>query len=269
MIGTPPRRGVKSFTVVIAVRPLLIRSSKALVGFLNRAAVRALPIEIRRAGRERSIDPLDRHEVAAVVDDGDHAGRAAPRGLGDRGVDRPAGAVDREGLLLGPLPAGQCGRTGPRRPRPPIQSFCDACRVPRFLALRCRGEAAVSTQPYHREARTRRRPRGITLCEAPARGRERLRSTAVREPRGAGARPRGLERTRSQDGPDRALPEHPRACRRSPRRRTCPAESRPDTAGCTPGTVRRRPDGGRTRAGAPREARPPGRGAGNRAALGR
>ncbi len=45
-IGTPPMSGVKSLTAVMAVRPLLISSSKTRVGFLNSAAVRALPIEM-------------------------------------------------------------------------------------------------------------------------------------------------------------------------------------------------------------------------------
>src|SRR6266480_4247323 len=46
MIGIPPIKGVKPSTAVIAVRPLLINSSKKRVGFLKRTAVRALPIEI-------------------------------------------------------------------------------------------------------------------------------------------------------------------------------------------------------------------------------
>lgn len=46
MIGMPPCSGVKSGSVVIVVRPLLIMSSKNFVGLLNRTAVRALPMEI-------------------------------------------------------------------------------------------------------------------------------------------------------------------------------------------------------------------------------
>src|SRR5438046_5413140 len=46
MIGIPPIKGVNPSTAVIAVRPLLINSSKKRVGFLKRTAVRALPIEI-------------------------------------------------------------------------------------------------------------------------------------------------------------------------------------------------------------------------------
>src|SRR5919106_522514 len=48
-IGTPPISGVKSGwggSPTIAVRPLLMTSSKKLVGFLNSAAVRALPTEM-------------------------------------------------------------------------------------------------------------------------------------------------------------------------------------------------------------------------------
>src|SRR6266508_6166609 len=45
-IGIPPINGVNPSTAVIAVRPLLISSSKKRVGFLKRTAVRALPTEI-------------------------------------------------------------------------------------------------------------------------------------------------------------------------------------------------------------------------------
>src|SRR5216117_3334894 len=45
-IGIPPIKGVNPSTAVIAVRPLLINSSKKRVGFLKRTAVRALPIEM-------------------------------------------------------------------------------------------------------------------------------------------------------------------------------------------------------------------------------
>jgi hypothetical protein len=46
MIGTPPRRGVKSLREIMGVRPALMRSSNTRVGHLKIAAVRALPIEI-------------------------------------------------------------------------------------------------------------------------------------------------------------------------------------------------------------------------------
>lgn len=42
--GMPPWSGVKSLRATIAVRPPLMISSKAFVGFLKTAAVRALPI---------------------------------------------------------------------------------------------------------------------------------------------------------------------------------------------------------------------------------
>ena len=45
-VGMPPIKGVNPSTAVIAVRPLLINSSKKRVGFLKRTAVRALPIEM-------------------------------------------------------------------------------------------------------------------------------------------------------------------------------------------------------------------------------
>ena len=46
VIGTPPCRGVKSFSATIDVRPLPTTSSKNFVGFLNSAAVRAFPMEM-------------------------------------------------------------------------------------------------------------------------------------------------------------------------------------------------------------------------------
>src|SRR5439155_2864502 len=44
--GTPPWSGVKSSSAIMAVRPFLMMFSKAAVGFLKSAAVRALPIEM-------------------------------------------------------------------------------------------------------------------------------------------------------------------------------------------------------------------------------
>jgi hypothetical protein len=48
VIGTPPCNGVKSESgkATIAVRPFLMMSSNAFVGRLNKAAVRALPMEM-------------------------------------------------------------------------------------------------------------------------------------------------------------------------------------------------------------------------------
>ena len=57
----------------MAVRPLLISSSKKRVGFLKRTAVRALPTETIAPSRERSVEAFQRHQVSAFIDDGNNA----------------------------------------------------------------------------------------------------------------------------------------------------------------------------------------------------
>ena len=79
----------------MAVRPFLITSSKNRVGFLNRTAVRALPTAMLGAGGEGSVQPLDRHEIAALIDHGEHTRGSQPPGLRGRGRDH--GLAPRRG----------------------------------------------------------------------------------------------------------------------------------------------------------------------------
>ena len=115
-IGTPPCSGVKSSSATIGVRPLPMMSSKTLVGFLNSAAVRALPIEIfapaakvpSRRSRDMRLPPSSTMAIDAAL--------VVLLGLGDGRGGRLLGAVEGERALLALSAPPHC-RQASRSPR--------------------------------------------------------------------------------------------------------------------------------------------------------
>ena len=111
----------------MAVRPLLIVSSKKRVGFLNSAAVRAFPIEMF-APRKGVVEAFDGNEIAAVVHDGDRpAGSAFISGFGNCGSDDLLRAGERQSFFLDGLPEGREARAMNRdNPEKPMMSFINS-----------------------------------------------------------------------------------------------------------------------------------------------